>query len=405
MISLRLDLNQDGALFDSRFDGGGPFRDTPEAGGISLESALHDFGPSALDDLIPRLRALARTLDAAHQAGAVHGALHPSRVIITDDATTLISGDGSAAPFVAPEVADGDAPTPAANQFALAAIAYQWLFGRPVTRSIGVRSMPGVDRGALTKAFTRALSPEPSNRFASCAAFCDAVAEAAVPELPLLALDDRAAAPALQAPEVIFGQLNLAELPPIADPGSRIPDPIPAIAATFTPPPAQPQRFGAVALILATMVGAVVGFAAGYMARPRALQTNAPQAFATAPGTEREVAPAVTVPEAPAPAAPAPAPKSQAPRAAGRLPVRSTPSRVGQPSTGSVMVESRPVGAAILLNGRPSGNTPRTIGELPPGSYRIVLTMPGFRNFTTTVRVVAGERVRAAASLTAQEQE
>jgi len=69
------------------------------------------------------------------------------------------------------------------------------------------------------------------------------------------------------------------------------------------------------------------------------------------------------------------------------------------------MVESRPVGAAILLNGRPSGNTPRTIGELPPGSYRIVLTMPGFRNFTTTVRVVAGERVRAAASLTAQEQE
>jgi hypothetical protein len=34
-----------------------------------------------------------------------------------------------------------------------------------------------------------------------------------------------------------------------------------------------------------------------------------------------------------------------------------------------------------------------------------VMTMQGFRNFATNVRVVAGERVRAAASLTAQEQE
>ena len=46
-----------------------------------------------------------------------------------------------------------------------------------------------------------------------------------------------------------------------------------------------------------------------------------------------------------------------------------------------------------------------TINDLPPGEYQILMAMPGYRNFTTTVRVVAGERVRAAASLTALEQQ
>jgi hypothetical protein len=57
-------VNEDGALFDSGFDGAKPFRDTPEAGGISLEAALNDFGPAALDDLIPRVRALAASFTA-----------------------------------------------------------------------------------------------------------------------------------------------------------------------------------------------------------------------------------------------------------------------------------------------------------------------------------------------------
>ena len=42
----------------------------------------------------------------------------------------------------------------------------------------------------------------------------------------------------------------------------------------------EPQRFGAIALFLAVIVGAVFGFAAGYMARPRALQSGPPQEIA-----------------------------------------------------------------------------------------------------------------------------
>ena len=184
-------MNDDEGLIDSGFDDTGPFRVSPESGGVSLETALRDFGPAAIDDLIPRIRAIARRLDAAHRAGLVHGALHPSKVFVNDDATSVIAGTSARVPYAAPEVIDGHGATPLSDQYSLAAIAYEWLFGRPIAhngdRPIEVRAMPGVDRPALSKAFTRALAPKPGDRFASCGAFCDAFAGAVVPELPLLA--------------------------------------------------------------------------------------------------------------------------------------------------------------------------------------------------------------------------
>jgi len=92
--------------------------------------------------------------------------------------------------------------------------------------------------------------------------------------------------------------------------------------------------------------------------------------------------------------------------AAAAPPKPATPATLNKPAvpTGSLAVESRPVGATVTINGKPSGATPITINDLEPGEYRILMSMPGYRNFATTVRVVAGERVRAAASLTALEQ-
>jgi len=524
-------LNEDGALFDSGFDDTGPFRVSPESGGVSLEAALRDFGPAAIDDLIPRIRAIANRLDAAHRAGVIHGALHPSKVFVTDDATEVIAGSGAHAPYAAPEVIAGHGATPQADQYALAALAYEWMFGRPIThggdRPIEVRSMPGVDRPALSKAFTRALAPKPEDRFASCVAFCDAIAGAVVPELPLLAdVDDFEAerepepdldpspisaadlAPIVVAPivddvKIVAEESNMTAGQPDFDVIAPLPIPPAATAvpswnpsaASSEPRQTESMRFGPVALFLALIVGAIAGFAAGYMAVPRALQSGPPQTFATAPGSENAVTPesksasseAPKAPEAPAPKAPkapqAPkAPKApqapQAPEKVGRLLVRSTPSgasvsvdgvakgetplalrdldigtrsvtiarrgyvaetrrvsitkarpartldvrlsaaaaaappkpatpaTLNKPAvpTGSLAVESRPVGATVTINGKPSGATPITINDLEPGEYRILMSMPGYRNFATTVRVVAGERVRAAASLTALEQ-
>jgi len=95
-------------------------------------------------------------------------------------------------------------------------------------------------------------------------------------------------------------------------------------------------------------------------------------------------------------------------RLAPQAPPRpSTPATIGKPTvaTGGLAVESRPTGASVTVNGKPSGTTPLTLNDLPPGDYRVTMTMKGYRDFATTVRVVAGERARAAARLTEQEQE
>lgn len=69
-------------------------------------------------------------------------------------------------------------------------------------------------------------------------------------------------------------------------------------------------------------------------------------------------------------------------------------------TTGSLVVESRPAGAAVTVDGRPAGTTPLTLDGLPAGPHTVTIRLSGFRPVTTTVRVVAGERARAAASLT-----
>ena len=548
-------MNEEGAPFDSGFDDAGPFSDTPEAAGVPLDAALREFGPAAFEDLIPRLHALAADLDAAHEAGFIHGRLHPNKILVTDDATYLIGAavrqsverDGRRwpvlQPYTAPEVVDGAQPAPTSDQFSLAAIAYEWMFGRPIAgpadRSLDVRGLPNIDRPALSKALTRALTREPFRRFASCTDFCDAVAASLTPSLPLTPphhAGERVAGAAMapdhakEDPLAPFQSEQPAEVAPIAaaavepqllftseESNVEEPEPeLPAINAPLTTSPADPvrawrsdmasepateirsdrARFSGVALILATLVGAVLGFAAGYMAKPRALQSAPPPEIAAAggdnelratqpapaPGTsETGKAPIAALKAPKAPKAPEPSKASEAPTKIGRLLVRSTPSGAnvevdgvargvtplalqeldlgaraitvsrpgylaeerrivltqarpsrsvevrlsqqptaglarspasqggpaGKPAvtTGELIIESRPIGATVTVNDKPSGTTPVLLNELPPGEYRVTMTLPGYRPVSTTVRVVAGERARAAARLSEQEQE
>lgn len=542
-------MNEEGAPFDSGFDDAGPFSVTPDADGVALDAALREFGPAAFEDLLPRLRTLAADLDAAHGEGFIHGRLHPSKVFITDEGTFLLGARVSLVlddkrqwpvlpPYTAPEVVSGGKPAPPADQFALAAIVYEWMFGRPISgpadRSIDVRAIPNVDRAELARAFTRALTPEPFRRFALCTDFCDAIAAASAPALPLIAAADDDAdeqlapflpedpppappvpdAPPLAAPPALPDLSIKPEQPPAAqaepdldsfartqpvataDPVDERPDDADerlradvyssavSSAPTFGMAAADRARFGGFALILATLVGAVFGFAAGYMARPRALQSAAVAtgAAVTPSSPDTASAPTPKADAAQAPQAPAPAPETRkappAPKSGkiGSLLVRSTPSgatvavdgvtrgvtpltlrdldlgsrsitvsqrgyvtgqqrvaltdarpsrtvdvrlaasapapspRPAAPArpavtTGSLAVESRPSGATVTVDGKPSGVTPVMIADLSPGEYRVTISLEGFRPVATTVRVVAGERARAAARLTEQEQE
>jgi len=478
--------------------------------GDSLEAALRDYGPAAIEDLLPRLRSIADTLDAAHATGQVHGSLHPQNIFVSAESTHVTGlGAGTESPirlpYTAPEMASGGPAVAASDQFALAAITFEWLFGRRISgaavRPIEVRALPGVDRDAMARAFTRALASEPANRYPSCTAFATALAASVIPVLPLGGVDDdddtdddqvgpvEEEASADLVASAVLHEADVAMAEPaeidveiqpsdVASPPRRPPPVVELVtsrqpSASYTPARTA-DRFSGTMLIVSCLVGMVVGFAAGYMAKPRALQsgplasassasgaTGASRASGGSTGTEAALPPAPAAPNAPV-----------ASVATGRLLVRSTPSgaavavngvargttplalrdlqlgthtitvtrrsyvaeehrvvltaarpsrsleirlsqmapvaapRAATPvpaSAGVLFVESRPPGAAVMIDGKPRGTTPLTVDAMAPGTYRVNLSLAGYQPFVTTVRVVAGTRTRAAASLSVQE--
>jgi hypothetical protein len=67
--------------------------------------------------------------------------------------------------------------------------------------------------------------------------------------------------------------------------------------------------------------------------------------------------------------------------------------------TGTLVVESRPAGAKVFLDGRGVGVTPLTMSQVGVGSHVVRIELLGYRRWSTPVRIVSGERERVAASL------
>jgi serine/threonine protein kinase len=88
------------------------------------------------------------------------------------------------------------------------------------------------------------------------------------------------------------------------------------------------------------------------------------------------------------------APPAAAPAAGGR----TTRAPAGA-YAGTLVVESRPVGATVFLDGQGVGVTPLTLSNVSIGSHVVRLDLAGHRRWSTSIRVVAGERERVAASL------
>ncbi len=66
---------------------------------------------------------------------------------------------------------------------------------------------------------------------------------------------------------------------------------------------------------------------------------------------------------------------------------------------GAVRLESEPPGALVHLGERALGETPLTVGDLPPGAATFAFTLPGHRRATSEVAVVAGETATARVTL------
>jgi hypothetical protein len=84
--------------------------------------------------------------------------------------------------------------------------------------------------------------------------------------------------------------------------------------------------------------------------------------------------------------------------ARGTTPSPAAPER----TSGSLMVDSRPAGARVFVDGRLVGTTPLLLDTVSAGEHAVRLEMDGFSTWSTTTRVMGGERNRVSGSLEQQ---
>jgi hypothetical protein len=66
---------------------------------------------------------------------------------------------------------------------------------------------------------------------------------------------------------------------------------------------------------------------------------------------------------------------------------------------GSLSVQSQPPGARVTLDGRAVGTTPVVVASVAAGSHVVRVSLEGFRQWTQTVEIVAGQRLRVTSAL------
>ena len=220
--------------------------------GETLDVAIRQYAPGPLETTLPFITQLASAIDYACAAGVSHGALHPRDVFLTSELARA-TGFGVVAalervglrgpvrrPYSAPERIAGQPWGPAADIFALAAIAFELLTGRrPAGTGEQVVALLGeiggtTDQPAFRRAFATALADDPAERYGSAQEFAHALVVAAGIEEPV--------APGVAASEE--GPLEQTEerwaetLSPLSD--DQVDEPVPADVDRALPAPTAP---------------------------------------------------------------------------------------------------------------------------------------------------------------------
>ena len=172
--------------------------------GESLAARLRK-GPLPPEEALAILEAVAAALDAAHGKGVVHRDLKPDNIFLADRGVfvldfgiaKLLATDAATAPgtltdqgtwlgtpaYMAPEQWGADGASPASDRYALAAIAFELVAGRP---PFAAPTLPGMMEqhfrapvprlgGAIDGVLARGLAKDPAARYPSAAAFVAAV--------------------------------------------------------------------------------------------------------------------------------------------------------------------------------------------------------------------------------------
>jgi len=255
-----------------------------------------------------------------------------------------VAGQGQA-PAAAPDAVETPPPVVAAET-------------PPATVPEPADAADAADAGATAApADTPAAAPEPPP-------VAVAEAEVAVDEAPGLRAD---AAPATPAP--VVGRLLIRSSPP----GAQVV--VNEAAAGITPLAMADLAYGDYVIRISR---------AGYRVELLSVSISADEPVAALNldliEASTEAAPAT----APTGAAPAPSPDAAA-ALAGEL--------------GSLLIDTRPAGAEVYVDGRLLGATPLTLVDVPTGAHTIRLLRSGYREWTTTVEIESGQQLRVAASL------
>ena len=136
----------------------------------SLAARLRE-GPLPLDETVSLAAEIARGLDALHAQGVVHRDVKPSNVLLDGDGVAaladfgLVRGEGDTqlthdgqlvgtAHYLAPELIDGQAVTPASDVYALGCLLYECVAGEP----------PFAGRRETELGFAHLVEPPPDPR-------------------------------------------------------------------------------------------------------------------------------------------------------------------------------------------------------------------------------------------------
>jgi len=382
---------------------------TKHVEGRSIAEIVRTSGPMDLAHCLRTLEQVASALDYAHRRGVVHGALSSSNVVLDANEWALV-GDFAVAEVVvsaraAAEAFNARGPTAGADQYALAALAYECLSG---TRPAGDASPKLSELRAdipphVSEALRQGLSKRPAERFPSVLDLVAAVggtspgagagARAALftlnprrgPGSPVVIMDDEpephrggrrlaAAAGLVLALGAGGVWLTLSSLPAAAPLDRRMgrPSETATVSAPVPPPPppAPPPSTDPAPTVK-------------HEAQPNPLfPRGQPEA---SPGTARVLAP---LRRAPAPRVTHTAPPKTV--------AKPTPPPAGAErrlELGRLSVNAMPWGN-VYIDGQLLGTVPLTDVPIWPGTHSLRVEREGFQPYERTFEITSGQRLK-----------